>query len=82
LLPIGLVCEILFAPQGRTHLHRAGACPSRGPFWRGECCRPRSALDGFRRQPQYSTLTDPDQRAWLDRTETFLLTSRPLNIVP
>jgi hypothetical protein len=73
LLPIGLACEILFAPQGRTHLGIAQARARVEPYLGG---RMLSTELGSRWSQAsaavLNTLSDPDQRAWLDRTEKFV----------
>jgi hypothetical protein len=73
LLPIGLVCEILFAPQGRTHLGIAQARARLEPYLAGRMLATEVGSRWFQAAAAVlNTLPDPDQRVWLDRTETFL----------
>jgi hypothetical protein len=73
LLPIGLVCEILFAPQGRTHLGIAQARARLEPYLAGRMLSTEVGSRWFQAAAAVlNTLPDPDQRAWLDRTEKFL----------
>jgi hypothetical protein len=73
LLPIGLVCEILFAPQGRAHLGLAQARARLEPYMSGHMLSTEVGSRWFQAAAAVlATLTDADQRAWLDQTQTFL----------
>jgi PglZ domain len=73
LLSIGLVCEILFAPQGRTHLGIAQARARLEPYLAGRMLSTEVGSRWFQAAAAVlNTLSEPDQRTYLDRTETLL----------
>jgi hypothetical protein len=69
LLSIGLVCEILFAPQGRTHLGIAQARARLEPYLAGRMLSTEVGSRWFQAAAAVlNTLSEPDQRTYLDRT--------------
>jgi PglZ domain len=72
-LPIGLACEVLFAPQGRSHLSIAQARARLEPYLGGHMLSAEVGSRWFQSAaPALATLTDPDRREWLDRTQKLL----------
>jgi hypothetical protein len=73
LLPIGLACEILFAPQGRTDLGLAQARARLEPYLAGRMLSSDMGIRWFRTAAAaLRTLTDAEQRGWLERADKFL----------
>jgi hypothetical protein len=73
LLPIGLVCEILYAAEERTQMGIAQARARLEPYIAGRTLSSEMARAWFEAaQTALSTLPDADARAWLDRAQQLL----------
>lgn len=73
LLPIGLVCEILFSSHGRTDLGIAQARARLEPYLAGRMLSSEVGSAWFQSSAAVlATLSDASQREWLDRTQTLL----------
>jgi hypothetical protein len=73
LLPIGLVCEVLFSSQGRVHLGIAQARARLEPYLAGRMLSTDVGSTWFQASASVlATLPDTSQREWLDRTQKFL----------
>src|SRR6266511_1498227 len=73
LLPIGLVCEVLFSSHGRAHLGIAQARARLEPYLAGRMLSTEVGSTWFQASASVlATLPDSSQRQWLDRTQKFL----------
>jgi hypothetical protein len=73
LLPIGLVCEILFSSHGRTDLGIAQARARLEPYLAGRMLSSEVGSAWFQSSAAVlATLSDASQREWLDHTQTLL----------
>jgi hypothetical protein len=73
LLPIGLVCEILYAAEAQTQMGMAQARARLEPYIAGQTLSSEMGRAWFEAaQTVLSTLSDADAREWLDRTQQLL----------